>query len=148
MPIVIHSLGAVLPSRPNADAGTIVGMEESPDCKFLATAAGSEDHWELRLWHAEGEVWKFTALRTPEVRCLSFSGDSKRIALGGSKNFLGVYDIGAEGELIEVPVHIDAGLNLSTRAVALSPEGRWLAAGGTGGHAIRVWDLESNQMSI
>ena len=118
-------------------SGTIGGAIFSPDGRFLAT----EGETGVRLWLTQDWTSQSLGPRVDShLNWGAFSRDRRRIAIAASNSVIHVYDFEREPKEISLP---------STGgfySVALSNNGRWLA-GGSAGHMVRVWDLESKEIA-
>ncbi len=70
------------------------------------------------------------------VLCLAFHPDGNRVVSGGADGTVRVWDLSSRQAL-----HAFTGKGGSVHGVAVSPDGRWLAAGDEGG--LRLWELET-----
>jgi WD40 repeat protein len=117
--------GRELQSLPISAAGGVMGF--SSDGKSLAAASGnSVDIWDLAAGH-ELETLAGQLLADD----LAFTPDGKLLITGGAE--LGVWDI-ASGKLLRT-------VEGATQSVALSADGRWLAANPKGN--LEIWDTKT-----
>ncbi len=125
---------------------------------FTAGWDGRVVEWDTATWEPVRER------RHPEVRCVAVRGDL--VAVGGERHDVSLYrgdevllgptGTGAVTTLVQGPQLISGGTDALVRcwgdgrileatgpviALALSPDGRWLAAGAQRG--LRVWDLRT-----
>ena len=115
----------------------------SANNEFLVTKANLPNS-KIRIW----TIWK-TADWTPEILCESeggsmafgVSGDSSRLAISDHRKTIRIFDL--ELKPHELLQEMEIG-ELSIYSVALSPKGRWLAAGASN-NTINIWDLKTQK---
>jgi WD40 repeat protein len=101
---------------------------------------------ELRIWSVEtckeiaalpGE----TAIGSGGLQAVAFSADGKTLAAGPYEGHtIKTWDAGSGHELHAFPGQ------LAVQGIAVSPDGRWLAAGSQ--HGTNIWDLETRKLTI
>ena len=112
----------------------------SPDDAFLA-ATSHQPSSKLRLWSvADGKLLQerdISGPPRPDCMALAFSPDGRTLVMSGTKGTLYFFGLPELLEEKTFPVHDD-----SILALAISPDGRWLAAGsGYSDETVRIWDL-------
>jgi serine/threonine protein kinase len=115
----------------------VTGVAFTPDGK-LALSTGADRT--LRLWDLEIRRERKPVVEAPApVSCLALAPDGKRAYTGGPKGVLrwSVSPPAADGSL--------DGYAESVSSLALSADGRYLAAGHTSGF-VGVWDLPSGEL--
>ncbi len=122
---------AETPTLANLDA-----LAFSPGGEWLAAGGKLND---VLLLQADTRETVRT-LKGPEggMYALDFSPDGKKLAAGGQR-FVLVWDTETGEEKFQLPA------DLMVRSVAFSPDGHWLAGGGSDGRA-RIWDVESGEL--
>lgn len=107
----------------------------SPDGKLLA---GSLDDYTLQIWDtATGKPGPKLAGHTDWVLALAFSPDGKTLASGGYDGTVRLWEAASGKKLLDVPIKTPAKPNEpppapnTVLALAFSPDGKQLAAGGT-----------------
>jgi WD40 repeat protein/serine/threonine protein kinase len=107
---------------------------------FLDSAKAPRRNWEWgylqRLCHLERLKLEG---HTGAVYDVAFSPDGKRLASGGEKGELKVWDAETGRQVFALPGHTGF-----VRDVAFSPDGLRLVSGGTD-KAVKVWDLETGK---
>lgn len=122
----------------------------SPDGRWIASRVNAPDATKIVLLDAQsGKVLRTITSPDPAVGHLEFTPDSSRLlaALGvgpvsGMGSTMPVWDLATGKELAALPGEKTANL----RALAFSPDGKFLAAGSYQGNAIRIWDLGTAQV--
>jgi WD40 repeat protein len=102
----------------------------SPDGRSLAVATANGA---LRLFSVETELQRVLSRVPATLRALVLSPDGKRL-VGLSNGALHLLDASSGASLVE-----QRDLYPSPKAMAFSPDSRWLAASGTDGR-VRLWD--------
>ena len=108
----------------------------SPDGRLLATLSfygGSVDLW-------DGRTGKFLAHLGNGIRSLTFSPDAKLLALGGFRNTVTIYDLGA-GKVVNT---FQGEQGKSIHHVSFSADGRMLA--GSDDKNTGVWEVAHGQL--
>jgi WD40 repeat protein len=128
----------------------IRGLIFSPGKEALWLASASSDGV-VKIWDAKRldqpdhnkQAHRFFQGRVPGP-CLNvaFSPDGQRLATGGKKNTVIIWDIATSREL-----HVLRGHNGEVYTVAFSPDqdGRWLASAGEDS-AIKIWDSHAGTL--
>jgi WD40 repeat protein len=127
----------------------------SPDGRLLATAPGSLDHSAIRLWDTNTgkEAGRFSWADNTSPTCLLFCPDGKSLIAAhglvgpalrsGNANAdvsgLRLWDVTNGRELCRL-----AGVSSDVRAIAVSPDGRTLAAAGRDGVVV-LWEAASGK---
>jgi WD40 repeat protein/serine/threonine protein kinase len=119
----------------------LVAMEQSPDGEVLALSLGDRS-LELRAV-VDGRLLRRSALEGWAARELSFSADSRFLAVGGRSKQAVVVDLA--GELPDLVIQLATQRTGSGRALALSPDGGRLATVDSEGD-LRLWDARSGAL--
>jgi len=125
-------LERTLPSR----HGTFNAAVFSPNSNLLLTTGANAG---ACLWRT-GD-WKSKVLWRKGVLGVGFSGDSKRAAIAAEHDVVHVFELSPEPREIA-----EKGESEAIFSVALSHDGRWLAAGRRD-DVIRIWDLATGRQS-
>jgi WD40 repeat protein/serine/threonine protein kinase len=143
--------GKVLPDRvPNTDPGPQTRPYRREGSSSGSSGFGGEPEQSFaRLWDAEtgGQVAALTIARRTLAspfdapQTAMFSPDGKRVAVGFQQDLIGVWDVDAGGE----PVQVLRGHGGSVATLTFSPDGKRLVSGG-GRPAVFVWDLDAGRL--
>jgi WD40 repeat protein/serine/threonine protein kinase len=137
--------GTVALAGPDAE---VTAVAWSADGRQLATATvrekaakegteGGEPVREITVWDAEtGQALAVLADQPARVTALAFSADGHRLAGGGQKGAVTVWDLTGKE-----PLHV-AGHAGSVMGLAFSPDGKRLASAGND-RVVKVWDAET-----
>jgi WD40 repeat protein len=120
--------------------GTLVSKDFSPDFRYIALghANGDVSVWDI----ATGKKWcEFQGNLPTAVRGVVFLYDGTVLATGGEDGFIRLYDIFQRRELETMRGQMPA-----VHSLAVSPDGRRLASGGTRpNEAVRLWDVATRK---
>jgi WD40 repeat protein len=119
----------------------------SPDSQRLACVFGDNSH-RIALYDLNtGQTHMILSGHKALVRTLAFSPDGHRLASGSFDTTVKVWDVSPEQELrmqagLPPSVQTSSGFDGRVRAVAFSPDGERLAAGGMD-RRVRIWDTNT-----
>jgi eukaryotic-like serine/threonine-protein kinase len=129
-----------------AHAAGIRGLAFSRKGEYLATASIDGV---VHLWDAtrlgRGQTPRTITRRArvpPAAEVLAFSPDGRRLAGGGEKNTVKIWDVPSGEELHTLEGHSG---DVWVTAFSPDPEGRWLASAGADS-TVKVWDSQSGAL--
>jgi len=129
-----------------AHAAGIRGLAFSRKGEYLATASIDGV---VHLWDAtrlgRGQTPRTITRRArvpPAAEVLAFSPDGRRLAAGGEKNTVKIWDVPSGEELHTLEGHSG---DVWVTAFSPDPEGRWLASAGADS-TVKVWDSQSGAL--
>ena len=114
--------------------GQPTGLALSPDGRALVSCATDGS---VRLWDLQGPRHPpaYVALPFPVAPFgAPFTADSRRVITASLTNLVTIWDVASAKAIEEIPA-----LGTNNYSVALSPDERWVAAGGFDG-SLKVWD--------
>lgn len=125
-------------------SGAVFHLVFSPDGRFLASATQTE---QVRVWDGT----RLDVLQTNPVDLgtvvgeisdtLAFSPDSHRLAVATDDRVATVWDVEHRSNVLSLSSDSIHGF----RAIAFSPEGRWIASGGTD-CKVKLWDARTGDL--
>jgi WD40 repeat protein len=103
----------------------------------------------VRWWDASAgkSIGPSLKVTTPALRCLAFSRDGHKLAMGGRDHLVRIWDVNADGrEPPEMNRRFElAGHEKDVLSVAFSADGR-LVASASDDHSVRIWDAETGAL--
>jgi len=124
-------------------AGTVSSLVFSPTSTRLASVGSGEEACRVRLWEVTApEVPKDLGPRGSGMWDVAYSADGRTLACGGSDRTVYLLDAESGDERRAIP---DAASHF-VRALSLSADGRFVAAGGSG--PTKVWDLTADPPAV
>ncbi len=122
-----------------AHASYVGALAWSPDGKALLTGSldGTARVWDMR----SGTELKALPVRGVQTVAAAFSPDGRRAATSGANGQIRIW----KAEAWEEETALTGGRNENT-AIAFSADGRWLASGGGGDVAVRLWNLDRGRV--
>jgi WD40 repeat protein len=122
--------------RRSAHVGTVTALAFSPDGQTIAS--GGRDG-SARRWSLSGEPFGDDFLaHASSVSALAFSADGRKL-VAAADGCVRIWDFGQERPTLDQQLDVP---NCPVHALALSPDGQWLACAGRGDNAIRLWGLD------
>jgi WD40 repeat protein len=128
--------------RLQGHTGGVTGLALAPDGKSLVSCA---DDGSVRAWNQHGQ--RSSGRPTHVVLPMQvapfgapFTSDSRRLITASRTALVTVWDVATATELERIPA-----LGTNNQSVALSPDERLLAVGGSDG-SIRVWDVNGRRL--
>src|SRR5262249_36321351 len=117
--------------------GPATALSFSTDNKFLAVAAGAQDHT-VRVWEVSGTgpLEKFVIKPGYPVQSLMILPNNKVLAVAGTGTIT-LYDLTLTSASIMRVLKCNGG---NLHALAVSPNSQWLVVGGN--KDIYLWDLQ------
>lgn len=125
--------GRLVAKMVETDEGSnFAALEFSGDARWLAMTTGADIHiWDTQTWQ-EGY-----RLPVAAARSLSWDPDSDRLATGGAKGDVSIWDVSTGARLVRLR---ESGASIA--AVSFASNSRFVAAGDHDGIAL-VWDAQS-----
>ncbi|WP_238005579.1 Hsp70 family protein [Dactylosporangium sp. AC04546] len=109
----------------------------SPDGSTIATACCDKT---AILWRADSGERLLTVTHTAEVNDVAFSPDGRLLVTASDDQTAGLWELPTGRRLLRLR-RADSQIN-KLKAVAVSPDGQWLAAGGDG---VTLWDTATGE---
>jgi eukaryotic-like serine/threonine-protein kinase len=139
--IQVWDLARKKPSvRLQGHTGAITGLVLCRDGRTLVSSAADGS---VRFWDTRSESWQKSRAILPELAGMFgalFTADSRRVITASLSNSVTIWDVATASVIERIPA-----LGTNNTSIALSPDQRLLAVGGTNG-TLQVWDLKARVM--
>jgi WD40 repeat protein len=122
----------------------------SPDQKWLASAGSGGDNT-IRIWDPQtGKLIAEFNRHAYGVNALAFTPDSKHLVSAGGDKVICIWDLSSKTLLRAFKRDLDFGSSARIRALAISPDGKTIAAGMNkfkkDAPSITLWDFETGNV--
>jgi WD40 repeat protein len=114
-------------------SGWMSSLAFSPDGKMLVSGHALKEAW---VWDLATAAPLQKLKHSGTVRAVAFSADNQMVATAAADDCARLWNTGTGAELARCVGHSGQAM-----AVALSPNGKWLASAGLRGRGIRLWDI-------
>ncbi|HKJ38244.1 MAG TPA: TIR domain-containing protein [Anaerolineales bacterium] len=99
-------------------------------------------HNKIKIWNTNINKQVAEIQQTGDINTIAVNSDGTLLATGSTENMITLWNVASDGTLTQYKDLLQ--LNGIPRALAFSPDNRWLAGGGFSGFAY-LWDLDSGQ---
>ncbi len=121
-----------------SSAGSVADVVFSPDGRWLASVAASQQH--ITLWDvASKREWRNLTGSPSPLACLAITPDGQRLAALSIDGVVRIWAVDSGRVLLTLPF---AAVDDAMFGLRFSPDGRWLAANGRG---CKIWDTTTGR---
>jgi WD40 repeat protein len=116
---------------------TVWEVAASPDGRWIASVGDNK----LKVWRADGTLWKTTRSRESAFRSASFSTNSRIVVTGSDDRTVQLWQLGNTEKSQLRLLRTLVGHQASIYAVAMSPDGQTIASAGDD-RTIKLWTID------